>query len=246
MRQRRLRSNAVAGILVPSVDKVGRYFPLTIVAGLPRDTGPVIAAACLEEFFDAAERLLVETMALEHMDFNRFDQAVVGLGDAVAQVYRPAGFVLEPAAAALLADAAAGPWRVPIAAPSALSSTILQAAAHRLAELYEPMALWWTAGSEMVQPSCLVTKGLPRPEQFVAMMNASWDESCWSLLSAHVELPAFAGDTVTDDPTPPQYRSAAATHAGVVREVNQDSYLSGRTSDCGSWRTGWGVIRKAM
>ena len=53
-------------------------FPLTIVAGLPHDTIPVTAAACLEEFFDAAERLLVETMALEQIDFDRFDQAVAG------------------------------------------------------------------------------------------------------------------------------------------------------------------------
>ncbi len=230
---------AVAGLVVPSVDKVGRYFPLTVVAELPHDTIPVMAAASLEEFFDAAERLLLETMALEHVEFDQFDQAVVELGDALARVYQPAGMLLEPAAAALLADTAAGPWSVPISTPSALSSTILQAAAHRLAELYAPMVLWWTAGSEIVQPSCLVTKGLPRPEQFVAMMNASWDESRWTLLSAHVELPAVADDTVTDDPTPPQYRSAAATHTGVVREVNQDSYLE--RSDVGLWVVADGV-----
>jgi type VI secretion system protein ImpM len=232
-------SDAVAGILVPSVDKVGRYFPLTVVTELPPDTIPVTAAACLEDFFDAAERLLVETMAQEQIDFDRFDQAVVGLGDALARAYQPAGMLLEPAAAALLADAAAGPWSVPIAAPSALSSTILQAAAHRLAELYAPMVLWWTAGSEIVQPSCLVTKGLPRPEQFVAMMNASWDESRWNLLAAHVDLPASTGDTQIDDPTPPQYRSAAATDTGVVREVNQDSYLE--RSEVGLWVVADGV-----
>src|SRR5262245_49314569 len=49
----------VAGIVVPSVDKVGRYFPLTIVAGLPRDVPPAAAAGALDEFFDRAERLAV-------------------------------------------------------------------------------------------------------------------------------------------------------------------------------------------
>jgi type VI secretion system protein ImpM len=230
----------VAGIMAPSVDKVGRYFPFTIVAGLPRDLSPVIAATLLDEFFDAAESLVVGTLEAEQVDFDQFDEAVLRLGDILARVNPSGGVTLAPAGAAILAGAGANSWCVPIVSPSELSSSLQQITASRLAELYTPVMLWWTGGSDIVPPSCLVTKGLPPAEQFVALMDASWDERRWNVVPAHVELSSsVSDDTLMGEPVPPRYRSAAATHAGVVREMNQDSYLE--RSDVGLWVVADGV-----
>src|SRR5262245_53250846 len=64
--------DAVLGLMAPSVDRVGRYFPLTIVSTLPPYVSVVAAATETEAFFDAAERLVIETLDAEDVDFNRF------------------------------------------------------------------------------------------------------------------------------------------------------------------------------
>jgi len=71
----------VIGLMVPSVDRVGRFFPLTLVAELPDDVSLVAAANASTPFFEAAERLLIDTLADERIEFERFDQRVVELGD---------------------------------------------------------------------------------------------------------------------------------------------------------------------
>jgi type VI secretion system ImpM family protein len=65
-------STSVVGVLVPSIDRVGRYFPLTVVAELPVDVSVVTVATRGVPFFEAAERLLIETLAAETVNFERF------------------------------------------------------------------------------------------------------------------------------------------------------------------------------
>jgi len=69
----------VIGLMVPSVDRVGRYFPLTLVARLPESVNVISAANETRSFFHSAERLVVETLATEHVDFEAFDARVVSL-----------------------------------------------------------------------------------------------------------------------------------------------------------------------
>ena len=46
----------VIGLMVPSVDRVGRYFPFTLVARLPEEVNPIAAATSSARFFEQAER----------------------------------------------------------------------------------------------------------------------------------------------------------------------------------------------
>src|SRR4029453_8534496 len=72
---------AVIGLMVPSVDRVGRYFPLTLVADLPNAVNPITVVAASVSFFDRAERLIIDTLATEEIDFDHFDDQVVALVD---------------------------------------------------------------------------------------------------------------------------------------------------------------------
>src|SRR5262245_57724984 len=47
--------STMLGLMAPSVDRVGRYFPLTIVAELPQYVSLIAAATEAESFFDRAE-----------------------------------------------------------------------------------------------------------------------------------------------------------------------------------------------
>src|SRR4029453_391924 len=81
---------AVAGVAMPSVDRVGRYFPLTIAA-LPGGGGgllavPVSAAA----WFDKAEELVQSALA-DAFDFDGFDSQVAALGPPATGEAGPGG-----------------------------------------------------------------------------------------------------------------------------------------------------------
>ena len=69
-----LGPSPVVGVMVPSVDRVGRYFHLALVAELPADTDLVAAATKAVTFFEAAEELAIETLAAEPVDFDGFDE----------------------------------------------------------------------------------------------------------------------------------------------------------------------------
>jgi len=64
--------DAVAGALMPSVDRVGRAFPLTLVAGFASNR---VEAEGEDGWYDQAETLL-RGMLSEEADFGAFQQAV--------------------------------------------------------------------------------------------------------------------------------------------------------------------------
>ena len=74
--------------MVPSVDRVGRYFPLTLVAELPDDVNPIAVATASVGFFDRAERLIIDTLATENIDFEHFDDQVIDLVESLEDMRR--------------------------------------------------------------------------------------------------------------------------------------------------------------
>src|SRR3982751_2991813 len=64
----------VFGLLAPSVDSAGRYFPIAVVAELPQHARVLTTAVRSSRFFGKAEQLVVETLAAERVDFGRFDE----------------------------------------------------------------------------------------------------------------------------------------------------------------------------
>jgi len=215
----------VIGLMVPSVDRVGRYFHLTLVAELPEDVSLVAAATASAPFFDSTERLVIETLEAERVDLETFDERVIKLGYEFESLSVPPRVVLDRAAAAILNDDAPACWQIPIGSSQQLAPALEQVLAHRLASLYEPLVLWWTEGSAIVEPSCLIARGLPHPDTFAALLDGAWAQRQWRSVPAHVATGPASQDTLVSDPTPPRFRSAAATDVGRVRQVNQDAFV---------------------
>ena len=213
----------VIGLMVPSVDRVGRYFPLTLSADLPPEISPLTAIAASGEFFDRAERLIVDTLATEDIDFERFDAQVVELGDALDSIVLPPRVVLDPGAAALLGDGSQL-WQIPIGSAAGIAPVFEQLLSQRLASMYEPLVLWWTEGSSAVEPSCLIAKGLPNPETFVAFLDGGWAQYRWRPVHARIEDSPTV-EMHLADATPVGFRSAAASDVGLTRTVNEDAFL---------------------
>ncbi len=217
----------VIGIVAPSVDQVGRYFPLTLVAELPADVNLVTAASGSERFLEAAERLVIETLATERVDFERFDRGVLALEQELAYAGAPPPLVLGGEATAILTDTPRA-WHVPLGASSDITLAFEQLLSLHLEAKFRPLVLFWTDGSAVVEPSCLMLKGLPEPASYAALLEGAWGMHRWHSVPSHVaealDEPTLA--TVTESGSPHLFfRSAASTDVGRARTNNEDSYV---------------------
>jgi type VI secretion system protein ImpM len=231
-------STPVAGIMVPSVDRVGRYFPLTVVAELPPDVNPVAVATAAAAFFDSAERLAVDALAAEQLDFEGFDQQVSRLRDELGVISRAPRVVFDAASEAVLGGDPLVRWQLPIGAAPQVGLAFQEVLSRRLSAQFEPLVLWWSEGSSIVEPSCLIARGLPDPDAFVALLDGAWAARQWRSVVAISNAPP-APETLVEDATPPRFRSAAASDVGRVRHVNQDAFIE--RTDVGIWAVADGV-----
>jgi len=229
----------IVGVMVPSVDRVGRYFPLTLVAEISSGAHLMTSVAQAGPFFDGAEGLVIETLASDQIDFERFEERLLTLGLELRSDDTRPRVVLDSGDSAVLDDGAAGPWQIPIGSASDLTSAFEQVVAQRLSALYDPLVLWWTEGSSIIEPSCLITKGLPHPESFAALLDGGWARSRWQPIPAYVESPPAVEELLVEDVAPPRFRSAALTDVGRVREINQDAFVE--RTEVGIWAVADGL-----
>jgi type VI secretion system protein ImpM len=196
-----------------------------LVAELPRQLSLLSVASATAPFFESLEQLVVDTLQSEPVDFETFDARVVDLGYDLEVACKPRPLSLHPEAGDVLAAAGESGVHLPIGSPDQIGLAFEQLLSHRLSAVYRPLALWWTAGSSNVEPSCLIVRGLPPPSTFACLLEGSWAHHHWRSVAADVEG-VDPYDLALLDRTPRlQYRSAAATDVGRVREINQDAFL---------------------
>ncbi|HXJ52523.1 MAG TPA: type VI secretion system-associated protein TagF [Burkholderiales bacterium] len=166
------------GLMVPSVDRVGRYFPLTLAAPLHHET--IDLAATLAGAFgwlDALEALALEALAPE-LDFDAFDQRL-------AAIALPADV---PAAASPSDDtvplgSAQRTFHVWEFAPDA-ADRVAKVLTEPPRELRAASALWLTRGGETLPPCVAACAGPIPGERFCALLDGRWAEHGWSVASA--------------------------------------------------------------
>jgi type VI secretion system protein ImpM len=228
----------VAGVMAPSVDRVGRYFPLTLVVELPAETTIAAVPNDAKGFFDSAEQLVLDVLSNDQLNFDDFDLRVGRLAGHLEGVAVKRELILDGAAGGVLAGAAGARWQVPIGSTSRLPVALQQLLERRLAEVYEPLVMWWTEGSSMVEPSCLFDRGLPPAESFTAMLEGTWADHQWRSVPVQLDI-AEAPEALIDAATPRNFESAAASDVGKVRKTNQDSFIE--RTDVGIWAVADGV-----
>ncbi len=219
---------AVAGILVPSVDRVGRYFPLTLVWATPPTLSTLEIALGYRTGFEHAERLVLDTLAAEQFEFSDFDRNVM---DLACDLEKPSGEntlrLTQSSAATLAAVPLRRPRYVPLRDAAALAAPSLQLYG-QLLDASGGTAFWWTDGSAAVAPSWLMTHGLPDSVQYSAMLDGAWSEAGFDM--GDEEADADARDptaTVVRAPigAPLAVASSAHSDRGIVRTSNQDAFI---------------------
>lgn len=219
-------NTAYAGLMIPSVDRVGRYFPLTLVWAVPKDTGPFTLARRAERWFDAAERLTVETLAAEQVDFDGFDRQLSALDTLLQPLQSLSTVELELSEASAVLSGSVRGYRLPLGLPQDLQAVTEQLLYARLRATQPKLVCLWTEGSALVEPSFLVLPCLPPAIAYTALLDGSWSVGDWQSVAARVAPPPSFDDTLVSDASMLIFRSAGLSDVGQVRSQNQDSWLA--------------------
>jgi type VI secretion system protein ImpM len=201
-----------AGVLLPSVDRVGRYFPLTVVVELSTELSPLSFASASAQWFEEVEQLCSDALRSQSFELAAFDASLSESAAALVDAN------LCSAHAGFRADASQ--WRWAIKSSNDLEGPIGFALMTTAQSALRPLTMWWTDGSEHVQPSALLTRGLPRPESFAALLAGTWNDGQWQ----GDLFTSTAPESLAVEPSF-ETHSAGATDAGVVRESNQDNFV---------------------
>jgi type VI secretion system protein ImpM len=164
-------ANAWAGLMVPSVDAVGRYFPLTIGCALPAASLDVVATLFgAGRWFDEIEAIALEAIA------PRANTAAIDA--ALGKRRFEARWLAVPEA-----NDATMPMRG--AKPQMLC--VQDVAIPQLRELAgqfcEPYSVWLAEPSDVFGRTLLLCESLPAGSQFCAMMHGHWQEHGWGCRS---------------------------------------------------------------
>lgn len=222
----------VAGILFPSVDRVGRYFPFTVFARLPeRSSGLVIADRCAP-WFERVEDLMLAQLEDDGHAVDEIDEALAATSDQLAALVHALPSHLGELQFESLGDSLTGCRHLALGERVDIGATAL-AWLGQLIDRSEPLAvLWWSSGSQSVRPSWLVTRRLPDPRAFAAMLSGDWGDWPWG-----------DGDTLVSGSflgaVPVRFDSAGTTHPGHQRTENQDAYAS--RPEIGLWAVADGM-----
>jgi len=150
-----------AGVLMPSVDKVGRYFPLTLVLSLAGGPGSTEQTAGLWHWLgrldDLARDALYEDWSAERLEDELARMALPDISALAALAVEP------PAAPGGVAEA-----------PVPVSSDVVQ---HFAAEAQRAWSermrgcAWWHARPDDLPPRLLLTRGLPEAQSMCRLFG---------------------------------------------------------------------------
>lgn len=161
--------HTVAGVLMPSVDKVGRYFPLMLGCELAAKIDLVGLAREAAAWYQAVEDLALASLAPEFR---------------IEELERPIPLeIVTPFVSADAAEAAPSPGCHiefdPAVGPAEFWRSFAPAPAGQ--------TLWWTSGSQHIAPCVLICPGLPEPAAFASLLDGAWRERGWVTSRAGTE-----------------------------------------------------------
>jgi type VI secretion system protein ImpM len=128
---------------------------------------------------------------------------------------------------------------VPLGTSSDVRNAFEQLLSIHLEAKYRPLVLLWTDGSSVVEPSCLIVKGLPEPSLYPALLEGEWPTHHWRSVLTHVSDEVTLSTSTTVDAGALFVRSAAATDVGRARTNNEDSFVE--RPEAGIWAVADGM-----
>lgn len=160
--------NNWAGIMIPSVDRVGRYYPFSIVKKLPQSVNAFEFMQLQSDWFTD-----IESLALDALDGQiTIDDLVDKLDDMEINSstnHSRLGFNMD-------SDSFQFDMPYEEKSISNIYSLLLDSV---MTKTFQSYSIWQSTGSELVNPCLFSCQGLPDIQKMPAMMNGDWRNHQW-------------------------------------------------------------------
>lgn len=162
-------NNVHAGVMIPSVDRVGRYFPLTIVKTFQDSVNPVDVFLSESEWFQRLEEKCLSALNGE-IDVDELVDEVSAFDTGEISKYVPTKE---------LGESGAMVFELLGSEPAYLRSLLPYFMNASLTASLTSFSLWMTDGSEYINPMVFSCKGLPPVSGAASMLDGHWQERNW-------------------------------------------------------------------
>lgn len=165
--------DAWIGVMMPSVDRVGRYFPLTIAMPLQGENNPFRLVSEADAWYEKAEQVILSGLEDAGFRLEDFDHDVRSLGRPAVS---PQGERVMPMSQA---PGNGGAWHLSLSHINGASTSFADILRSFIQQRFSAYSLWWSAGSERVEPSLAICESLPPVEGFVGLLGGEWHPGTW-------------------------------------------------------------------
>ncbi len=156
------------GVMLPSVDEVGRYFPLSLLHLGDHQVWSAYLHG--NPWFESIEQIGLKALS-ETVTYSEF----IGQFESLATPEFPEVIAYDIKSAIHSPNSG---YKV-----SQGNHNHQELVVSLLSDIYKRSfnqhSLWWTAGSEYIEPCLLVSNGLPDTAQFAAMLDGRWQQWGW-------------------------------------------------------------------
>jgi len=171
--------NAWTGLVMPSVDSVGRYFPLTLAAPVPEACKLFFLVDNEQTWFSQVEHIALSALDQDNsLDSISQDIDTLGLPDIFSRMTElECDDMAMPSKSADLNNSEN--WRIAMTELESISTNLSPLLEQFILQRFPEYTLWWTSGSEQVEPSILICNKLPPPQGISALLTGDWDKWGW-------------------------------------------------------------------
>lgn len=158
-----------AGIVLPSVDRVGRYFPFSVMSKVSANTVPSEFIVSQQAWFECLE--LVALKALDgQLQVDRLVDEINAVAPIASDYQLQAHTRLD---AGVVVDSGADDSSSRSVLPYLLNAFV--------ESTFSSYSLWSTSGSERVEPCTFITPGMPPVAGAAAMLDGLWEHWDWAV-----------------------------------------------------------------
>ena len=157
--------NAIFGTVIPSIDKINRNFPFTIMKSHYATAVQAWSNNAWDVIF---EKIILEVLE-DDFDLPEWDKKLVMLPELFDSIVSINDNLTKNNSSNAMVIIG-------------LENNNIEALLDQQYRLqFSRYSLWWTRGSEFVDPCLIVTEGLPSVNQFSSMLNGYWKETDWNI-----------------------------------------------------------------
>lgn len=156
--------NTWTGIVMPSVDRVGRYYPFSIITQLPSNTNPMEFISQQASWFEALEKLALAALHGQ-MTIDELSNKLGEFKCSFDSSYR------KNASSVGVENSLQIDMEFEVQLPSSVYAHFLD---YYLVNSLSSYSVWSTSGSERIEPCLFTTQHLPATDKMPAMLDGQW------------------------------------------------------------------------